>query len=385
MTGTAALWLAAPAAIVWFGTLLAPWRPWSTRERIEPDAGTAGEADLGEITVLIPARDEAEVIGTTLAGLQAQGRGLNVVLVDDQSTDATAQIAAAFPNTRVISGKPLPAGWAGKLWALEQGKAEVRTPLTLLLDADIELRPGLLAALLRHKQAHGLHFVSLMADLRRTSFWDRLLLPAFVYYFKLLYPFALSNSRFRHVAAAAGGCVLVDSAALHRAGAFASLRNALIDDCTLARQIKGAGYRTWVGLSRGVVSLRPYGNLGSIHEMVARSAFTQLYYSNLLLLLVTLIFAAAYWLPLAALFVPGAQGLAAAALLAMALGYWPTLRYYGMSPLWLLLTPLGATLYLAMTWSSAIRYWRGMRSRWKGRVYASAAESGTTGTSGTGR
>jgi len=375
MGSTAQLWLAAPAAIIWFGNLLSPWRPWSTRERIEADAAAAGEADLGDITVLIPARDEAEVIGTTLSGLQAQGRGLQVVLVDDQSTDTTAQIAASFPNTRVISGKPLPSGWAGKLWALEQGKAEVKTPLTLLLDADIELRPGLLTALLRHKRAQGLHFVSLMADLRRTSFWDRLLLPAFVYYFKLLYPFALSNSRFRYVAAAAGGCILVDTAALEKAGAFASLRDALIDDCTLARQIKNAGYRTWVGLSRGVVSLRPYGNLGSIHEMVARSAFTQLYYSNLLLLLVTLIFAAAYWLPLAALFVPGVQGLAAAALLAMALAYWPTLRYYGMSPLWLLLTPLGATLYLAMTWSSAIRYWRGTRSRWKGRVYATSAES----------
>ncbi|WP_051747975.1 glycosyltransferase [Nevskia soli] len=374
MTGTAALWLAAPAAIIWFGTLLAPWRPWSTRERIEPDAAAADGADLADITVLIPARDEAEVIGTTLSGLQAQGRGLQVVLVDDQSTDATARIAASFPNTRIISGKPLPQGWAGKLWALEQGKAEVRTPLTLLLDADIELRPGLLAALLRHKRAHGLHFVSLMADLRRTSFWDRLLLPAFVYYFKLLYPFALSNSRFRHVAAAAGGCILVDTAALEKAGAFAGLRDALIDDCTLARQVKNAGHRTWVGLSRGVVSLRPYGSLGSIHEMVARSAFTQLYYSNLLLLLVTVIFAAAYWLPLAALFVPGAQALAAAALLAMALGYWPTLRYYGLSPLWLLLAPLGATLYLAMTWSSAIRYWRGTRSRWKGRVYATGAE-----------
>ena len=373
MTGLA-LWLAAPAAIIWFGNLLSPWRPWSTRERIEADASAEGEADLGDVTVLIPARDEAEVIGTTLSGLQAQGRGLKVVLVDDQSTDATAQIAASFPNTRVISGKPLPPGWAGKLWALEQGKAEVTTPLTLLLDADIELRPGLLAALLRHKRAQGLHFVSLMADLRRTSFWDCLLLPAFVYYFKLLYPFALSNSRFRYVAAAAGGCVLVDTAALHKAGAFASLRDALIDDCTLARQVKNAGYRTWVGLSRGVVSLRPYSKLGSIHEMVARSAFTQLYYSNLLLLLVTLIFAAAYWLPLVALFLPGAQLLAAAALLAMALAYWPTLRYYGMSPLWLLLTPLGASLYLAMTWSSAIRYWRGTRSRWKGRVYATAEE-----------
>jgi len=367
-----ALWLAAPAAVMWIGNLLTPWRPWSTRERIECDPAAAPDADLSGITVLIPARNESEVIGTTLAGLQAQGQGLRVVVVDDQSTDDTARIAASFPNTRVISGKALPAGWAGKLWALEQGKAEVATPMTLLLDADIELKPGLLAALLAHKQAQGRNFVSLMADLRRTSFWDRLLLPAFVYYFKLLYPFALSNSGFRYVAAAAGGCVLVDTAALHQAGAFASLRGALIDDCTLARKVKDAGSRTWIGLSRGVVSLRPYGSLRSIHDMVARSAFTQLYYSTLLLLLVTAVFAAAYWLPLVALFIPGARLLAAAGLGAMMLAYWPTLRYYRMSPLWLLLAPLGATLYLAMTWSSAIRYWRGVRSRWKDRVYATA-------------
>ncbi|HWY23334.1 MAG TPA: glycosyltransferase [Nevskia sp.] len=365
-----ALWLAAPAAVMWIGNLLAPWRPWSTRERIECDPAAARDVDLSGITVLIPARNEAEVIGTTLAGLQAQGQGLRVVVVDDQSADDTAGIAVSFSNVRIIPGKPLPAGWAGKLWALEQGKAEVTTPMTLLLAADIELKPGLLAALLRYKQSDGRNFVSLMADLRRTSFWDRLLLPAFVYYFKLLYPFALSNSGFRYVAAAAGGCVLVDTAALHQAGAFASLRGALIDDCTLARKVKDAGSRTWVGLSRGVVSLRPYSSLRSIHDMVARSAFTQLYYSTLLLLLVTVVFAAAYWLPLAALFLPDARPLAAAGLGAMMLAYWPTLRYYGMSPLWLVLAPLGATLYLAMTWSSAIRYWRGVRSRWKDRVYA---------------
>ncbi|MBV8063525.1 MAG: glycosyltransferase, partial [Nevskia sp.] len=209
MSNTLALWLAAPAAVMWLGNLLTPWRPWSTRERIEPNPAAARDTDLSGITVLIPARNEAEVIGTTLAGLQAQGTGLRVVVVDDQSNDDTARIAASFPNVRLVSGKPLPQGWAGKLWALEQGKAEVATPMTLLLDADIELRPGLLAALLARKQAEGRDFVSLMADLRRGSFWDRLLLPAFVYYFKLLYPFALSNSSFRHVAAAAGGCVLV--------------------------------------------------------------------------------------------------------------------------------------------------------------------------------
>ncbi len=354
--------------LIWGGLLLLPWRPWGTRERIEVDAASA-VVDLGEITVLIPARNEADTIGATLTALQLQGEGLQVVVVDDQSTDATASIAASFPNTRVVSGQPLPEGWAGKLWALEQGKSQVRTPLTLLLDADIQLHPGLLPALLAFKRREGRNFVSLMADLRRTSFWDRLLLPAFVYYFKLLYPFALSNSRMKYVAAAAGGCVLVDTEVLQRIGAFASLRDALIDDCTLARQVKDAGYRTWVGLSRGVVSLRPYGTLLSIHDMVARSAFTQLRYSTGLLLAVTAIFVIAYAGPFALL---GSSafpwGLAAWA--AMTLSYLPILRYYGMSPLWALLLPLSAAFYLGMTWSSAIRYWRGTRSHWKGRAYS---------------
>lgn len=364
-------WLALPAALTWCGVLLAPWRPWSTRERIEPLAGAGAEdIDLSGLTALIPARDEAQVIGTTLAALQRQGSGLRAVVVDDQSTDATAQIVRGFAYAELLPGEPLPPGWAGKLWALEQGLARVQTPLTLLLDADIALHPGLLAALLAHKRTGGWHFVSLMADLRRTSFWDRLLLPAFVYYFKLLYPFAVANSRSPLVAAAAGGCVLVDTAALRQVGAFASLRGALIDDCALARQVKRAGCRTWVGLSRGVESLRAYGRFRPIHDMVARSAFTQLRYSTLLLLLVTLVFAAAYWLPLLALAVAQGRPLALVALAAMALSYWPTLRYYGLRPWWLLGLPWAATLYLAMTWSSAWRYWRGERSRWKGRVYA---------------
>jgi hopene-associated glycosyltransferase HpnB len=295
---------------------------------------------------------------------------LQIIVVDDQSSDATAQIAASFPNTRVVSGQPLPEGWAGKLWALEQGKSHVRTSMTLLLDADIQLQPGLLPALLAHKRRDNRQFVSLMADLRRTSFWDRLLLPAFVYYFKLIYPFALSNSRFRHVAAAAGGCILVDTDALQRAGAFASLRNALIDDCTLARQVKNAGYRTWLGLSRGVVSLRPYGDLRSIHEMVARSAFTQLGYSTVLLLIVTVLFVLAYGVPFIVLGSPHAWGLGLVALVAMMLSYLPMLRYYRMPLAWALLLPLGAALYIGMTWSSAIRYWRGIRSRWKDRTYS---------------
>ncbi|MGV8920753.1 MAG: glycosyltransferase [Pseudomonas sp.] len=355
--------------LIWVAVLLAPWRPWSTRERLEVDHPSNEGVDLCQITVLIPARNEAEVIAITLSALQAQGTGLQVLVIDDQSTDATAQLAGSFANTRVINGQPLPAGWAGKLWALEQGQSQVLTPLTLLLDADIQLQPGMLAALLRFKQRDGRQLISVMADLQRSSFWDCLLLPAFIYYFKLLYPFALSNSRHRHVAAAAGGCVLLDTDVLQRIGAFACLRDALIDDCALARQVKDAGYRTWLGLSRDVISLRPYGTLRSIHEMVARSAFTQLGYSSGLLIVVTLLFLLSYAGPLVLLSSPVSRPWALAAWAAMTLGYLPILRYYRMSFLWALLLPLTAAFYLGMTWSSAIGYWRGVRSCWKGRVY----------------
>lgn len=356
-------------AMMWLGLLLVPWRPWSTREHLEPVA-TQTVIDLVGVTVLIPARNEAELIGVTLASLQSQGEALQVIVVDDQSDDDTASIAATFPRTQVIRGQPLPHGWAGKLWALEQGRREVRTPLTLLLDADIQLQPGMLAALLAYKHREQRQLVSIMADLRRTGFWDRLLLPVFVYYFKLLYPFALSNSANRYVAAAAGGCILVDTEVLRDIGAFASLRDALIDDCTLARQVKQARYRTWLGLSRGVVSLRPYGSLRSINEMVARSAFTQLRYSTLVLLTVTVVFVLAYAAPLILLGAPRIWPLAFVAWLAMTASYLPMLRYYRMSWLWALLLPLSAVLYLGMTWGSAIRYWRGVRSQWKGRIYS---------------
>lgn len=363
------LWLALPGAVIWLGVLAAPWLPWLNRERLEAEPEAA--EDLSGVTVLVPARDEADVIQATLAGLDAQGQGLRVIVIDDQSTDATARIAAAA-GARVINGDDKPVGWAGKLWALEQGLREVRTPLVLLVDADIELKPGMIAALLRRKQEQGAQFVSLMADLRRQGFWDNLLLPAFVYYFKLLYPFAVSNSRSRLVAAAAGGCVLVDADTLRAAGAFESLRGALIDDCSLARCVKNAGGRTWIGLSRGVVSLRPYGSLGSIYGMVARSAYTQLRYSPLLLLAVTLIFAFAYWVPLAAMLFAGgvASIIGFVAVLAMLVGYLPTLHYYRVSPYFALLLPLTGTLYLGMTWGSALRYWRGLKSTWKGRDYA---------------
>ncbi|HYW93808.1 MAG TPA: glycosyltransferase [Gammaproteobacteria bacterium] len=360
--------LALPGCLMWLGVLLVPWQPWRVRERLEADPG-APEPSLDDVTVLIPARDEADVIGETLAGLGEQAPGARVVVIDDGSSDGTAARARAA-GAEVITGSPLPEGWAGKLWALEQGRRTVDTPLILLLDADIRLRPGTLAAMRARLRRERLQLVSLMAELRMHSPWERMLLPAFVFFFRLLYPFGLANDPRRRTAAAAGGCLLLEAAALDRAGGFASLRGAIIDDCSLARRIKAAGGRTWVGLSHAAISLRRYERLSAIRDMVARSAYTQLRYSALLLALCTVLMVAAFWLPLAALAGPApARSVALVSLAAMATAYLPTLRFYRLPAWWCLALPVIGGCFLAMTWISALRYWRGERSRWKGRVY----------------
>ncbi|MBW2624462.1 MAG: glycosyltransferase, partial [Deltaproteobacteria bacterium] len=198
--------LAIAGACIWIVILLLPWRPWATSESLDA-APDFPEEDLRNITVLIPARNEAEVIETTLAGLKTQGEGLKIILVDDQSADGTARAAraSAEENLRVVSGEHPKAGWSGKLWALEQGLKHVDTELLLLLDADIELKPDILQTLRKKMQEDGLQLISLMVTLRMVSFWERLLMPAFIYFFKMLYPFRLSNSTFPWVAAAAGG------------------------------------------------------------------------------------------------------------------------------------------------------------------------------------
>jgi hopene-associated glycosyltransferase HpnB len=365
------IWLAAPGLIIWAAIAFLPWRSWSTRESLDAVSGNS-RADLGRITVLIPARNEADVIRATLESVAAQGQGHGLIVIDDQSDDGTAAA-----DLSVIRGEPLPAGWTGKLWALEQGRRRAASPLLLLLDADIELRPGVMAALQDKLEREQLSLVSLMARLSMSGFWERLLVPAFVYFFKLLYPFRLSNSDFRHVAAAAGGCILVRSDALAEIGGFAALRGRLIDDCSLAAAIKRSGRRTWVGLTHSAISSRRYRGLRPIWDMVARTAYTQLHHSPLLLAVCTLLMLAAFAMPVAALLVPHAvaQSLAALSLLLMAASYVPLLRYYGMSPLWSAVLPAAGTLFLLMTWSSALRHWQGSGSLWKDRSYAGTSHS----------
>jgi len=358
--------------MLWLVILLLPWRPWSTRERLETHPG-APAADLGDVTVLIPARNEAATIGPTLAALRLQGRDLEVTLVDDRSDDGTAEAARStgLSNLRVVPGEPMPAGWTGKLWALEQGLSEVRTDYTLLLDADITLADGTVGLLLDFARRHRLQMVSLMASLSMLGFWEKLLMPAFIYFFKLLYPFRLSNSSNRWVAAAAGGCVLIETAVLREVGGFAAMRGELIDDCSLAGRVKRAGHRIWIGLSRSVTSHRRYRSLGPIWDMVARTAFTQLHYSPLLLAGCVLVLAWAFWMPVVGLFAPvhAARIAAVVALHMMMLTFLPILRFYDRSILWAALLPFVGTLYMAMTVDSARRYYAGVRSSWRGRTY----------------
>ncbi|MEX0916314.1 MAG: glycosyltransferase, partial [Wenzhouxiangellaceae bacterium] len=224
--------LALVAAALWLVVLLLPWRPWSTRERIEPEPpDSGGRLDFHPseaITVLIPARNEAATIRITLESVNPQAGIDGVVVVDDQSDDDTAAIAVQVPGVEVIEGRATPAGWSGKLWAQQQGLERIETPLVLLIDADIRLAPGMVPALADKLECE-LDQVSVMASLPASSWPEKLMLPAFVYFFKLLYPFAWVNRDDRSFAAAAGGCVLVRRELLEQAGAFEAWKDTLID------------------------------------------------------------------------------------------------------------------------------------------------------------
>jgi len=386
------------ALAAWLCVLVLPHQPHRARERLEAD--THGSDDLSGVTAIIPARDEAALIGQTLSALGSQGRGLEVVVVDDQSSDDTRGAAeraakgakgdgSIFPENRsvpflrlhIVDGRPLPEGWAGKLWALEQGLAAVDRPYVLLLDADIELKPRTIPALLAKLRERDATLVSLMAELHCETFWERLLCPAFVFFFKLLYPFARSNDAAKATAAAAGGCMLVRTDALRQIGGFAAIRGALIDDCTLAAALKRHRPPIWLGLTHSVRSLRVYDSLGDFWSMVARSAFTQLRYSAWRLLLASALMTVTLLAPPAGLAVAAVAGdmrlalTAAAAWLAISAAYWPVVSFYRLPAAWAATLPAAAALFLAMTWSSAVRYWRGTRASWKARDYGRSPDA----------
>ena len=375
--------LAALALLVWAYLLLAHGRFWQAGPVLTP----ARPLHAPAVDVVIPARDEADSIAASLRSLLAQDYPgpMRIILVDDASSDGTGDIARRLSSSladatgrpisiAVVTGAPRPPGWSGKLWAVEQGVRQTTADLLFLTDADILHDPAHVSTLVAKAERDRLDLVSEMVALRAESLAERALVPAFVFFFQLLYPFAAVNDPNGRTAAAAGGTMLVRRAALERIGGIASLRGALIDDVTLARRIKRGG-PIYLGHSTLARSLRPYPGAADIWRMVARTAYVQLRYSPALLL-ATLLGLALIWLapPAIALFGHGpARILAAAAWAGSALSFLPTLRRFGQSPLWALLLPAIATFYGAATIGSAINHVRGRGVVWKDRAYQGAA------------
>jgi hopene-associated glycosyltransferase HpnB len=372
---------------IWLYLLIGRGGFWLARER---DGETpSAEGSWPAIAAVIPARDEAECVGATVASLLQQDYPgeFTVVVVDDQSSDGTAKVAreaaaalGAAARLQVLSGRPLPAGWTGKLWAQNQGveatSAILPQPAYLLFtDADIGYAPDTLRALVARAQAGGYVLTSLMAKLRCESLAEHMFIPAFIFFFQMLYPFSWSNNPRRSTAAAAGGCMLVRRDVLSQAGGMAAIRSALIDDCTLAKELKAHG-PIWIGLTERVRSVRAYPALADIRRMVSRTAYAQLRYSPLLLAGTVLGLALTYVAPvLLAVFAGGvARVLGLAAWLAMALAFQPTLRFYRTSMLWGLALPAIAAIYMAFTVDSAYQHARGRGGMWKGRAQANASE-----------
>jgi hopene-associated glycosyltransferase HpnB len=356
------------ALSIWLYLVLAHGRFWSS----EPELAPAVPAAFPDVDVVVPARDEARTIAPVIASLLAQDYAgkFRVFLVDDDSADETALRAGSSPNLHVIHGAPKPAGWSGKLWALQQGVAASTAPVLLFTDADIVHDPRHLSTLVARLSAPRVDMVSEMVRLNCISLAERALVPAFVYFFQMLYPFARVNDPRSRVAAAAGGTIMIRSEVLGRIGGIAAIKDTLIDDVALARAVKVGG-PIYLGHSGLAASIRAYPQFADIWRMISRTAFTELRYSALLLLF-TLLGLTLLWLaPFAAvMFGHGFEaggGLAAFAL--AAISYMPSLTRYGRSRLWSLALPLIALFYMAATLGSALNYWRGAGASWKDRAY----------------
>ena len=331
------------------------------------------------VAIVVPARDEAPFIARTMRSLVAQSYPdvMRITLVDDRSTDGTGAMVRALNDHRVtvLEGADRPVGWAGKLWALHQGVAASGEPeFFFLTDADIEHDPPHLASLVAMAERHDLDMVSEMVVLSCDSWAEKALIPAFVFYFQLLYPFAWVNDPLRGTAAAAGGSVLIRRRALLRIGGIESVRDALIDDVALAGAVK-AGGRIYLGHSALARSIRPYPDVTDIWRMVARSAYAQLHFSPIVLAGTTLAMALV-WLvpPLAALFGHGlTRALGLLTWIAFSAAYLPTLGRFRRSLLWAPFLPVVALFYMAATIGSAVNYHRGMGVVWKGRAYGGGA------------
>jgi hopene-associated glycosyltransferase HpnB len=376
--------VASIALAVWLYLLLGRGAFWRCTER--DDWGPAELSSWPRVTAVVPARNEAGSIGESIASLLAQDyRGQwTVILVDDDSNDGTAEIARRVANAderlRVVRSPALPAGWTGKLWAVKQGiDAAAALPqapdYVLLTDADIVHAPDSVSRLVVHAERNRLVLTSLMVKLHCESFAERATIPAFVFFFQMLYPFSRVNRPESTVAAAAGGCMLVRAAVVRKAGGIESVRAALIDDCALAKALKAYG-PIWLGLTERVRSIRRYPALSDIRRMVVRSAYAQLRYSPLMLLATVAGMLLTYVVPvLIVIFGSGAaRMIAAATLVLMFVAFQPTLRFYRLSPLWGLALPAIALQYMFFTLDSALQYVQGQGGSWKGRAQANVSE-----------
>jgi hopene-associated glycosyltransferase HpnB len=380
----AAAWVGAAA---WAGLILYRGRFWDARaDRLRDPAGGAAVPDVHAV---VPARNEADVLGRTLASLLAQDYGgrFTLTLIDDRSDDGTAEVASATigafdaaGRAGVTQARPRPEGWTGKVWALAEGVAAARAGGTQpaywwFTDADVEHDPDTLARLVATALADDRALVSQMVALHCASPAERLLIPAFVFFFRMLYPFAWVNDDRRATAAAAGGCTLIAGAALDGIGGLERISGELIDDCALAAAVKGNGGGLSLGLATRSRSIRPYASLGAVWSMVARTAYTQLRYSPLLLAGTVAGMLLLYYVPVAATLagvrrrrldvaLPGAV-----AWVTMVFAYAPTLRLYGQHRLGAFALPFAGGLYTAMTVDSARRHLIGRGGGWKGRTF----------------
>lgn len=381
MTIVAAVALAAWIYLVVFhGRFWRVARAPSPAKREAPVPPTTSSAP--RVAVVIPARNEADVVAAAIASLLSQDHSgpRHIFLVDDASADGTADAArraAASLNRSdsltVISGAPLPPGWTGKMWAVAQGVARARDfqpDFLLLTDADVAHAPSALSSLIARAESGPHDLVSYMVRLHCASAAEKLLVPAFVYFFFLLYPPRRVGDRRSRVAGAAGGCMLVLPKALDRAGGIEAIRAEIIDDCALAAAVKRSGGSLWLGLAPASASLRPHGSFGAIKHMIARTAFNQLRHSALLLLGCIAGLLVTFVAPVALLFSGHtlSVSLAAGACAMMVISYVPMVRFYRLNVLWALTLPAAAVFYLAATTHSAINYWRGRGGQWKGRA-----------------
>jgi hopene-associated glycosyltransferase HpnB len=372
---------------IWLYLVFARGAFWRLRPFDDDPAQHAAPNKWPSVVAIVPARNEAETIGQTVAALVEQDYPgeLSVIVVDDHSEDGTAQIAqrtAREKNTEshveIHAASALPEGWTGKLWALDEGVAKAAAHAAKFYwftDADIVHAPDTLRRLVARAEQDKLDLASLMALLQAKTLPERALIPAFLFFFLKLYPPRWTADPNASTAGAAGGCILLRRESLERLGGFPAIRHEIIDDCALARAVKRGGGKIWMGLTRSSISLRAYNSFSEIRDMIARTAFTQLRYSALLLAGTLAAMFFTYLAPVALLFVhdPAPQILGLATWLLMSASFLPTVRFYRVSPLWAPLLPLTALFYSYATWLSAVRYWLGRGGQWKGRAQAHRA------------